>query len=71
MEEIFDWIFYINYNKDLKDNGIDTEEKAWNHFINFGINEDRLYKKSNFFDWNFYVKKYKDLKGINNEYIYS
>ena len=67
MEEIFDWIFYINYNKDLKEGGIDTQEKAWNHFINLGINEDRLHKKSTFFDWEFYVKKYKDLQGINNE----
>jgi hypothetical protein len=65
MENIFDWEFYVNYNKDL--NEINNEEKAWDHYIRFGRKEDRLYKKSNLFDWKFYVKHYKDLNGINNE----
>lgn len=67
MEEFFDWIFYINYNEDLKLDSFTNEEKAWNHFINFGLHEERLYKKSSSFDWKFYVNNYKDLNGLTNE----
>jgi hypothetical protein len=67
MDEILDWKFYVIYNTDLKKYGLDTEEKAWEHFIHHGRKEGRLSKKSNLFDWEFYVNKYKDLNGINNE----
>jgi len=38
----FDWNFYCNYHKDLMENGINTEKKARDHYINFGRHENRL-----------------------------
>lgn len=67
MNNFFDWEFYLDYNKDLKNNNINNQEKAWLHYIKFGIYENRIvYKKKNF-DWEFYVNKYQDLKGISDE----
>ena len=40
----FNWKIYINNNEDLRNAGIDNEEKAWNHWIKFGKNELRKYK---------------------------
>ena len=37
----FDWKKYISNYTDLK--GFKTKEQAWNHFIKFGINEERSY----------------------------
>ena len=67
MDEILDWKFYVYYNIDLKEQNLDTEEKAWVHFIHHGRNEGRQCKKSNLFDWKFYIDQYKDLNGIQNE----
>ena len=38
----FDWEFYINEYKDLRDAGILTKEKAWWHWCTYGCNENRL-----------------------------
>ncbi len=64
----FDWNSYINSYKDLKESGINTKIKAWNHWINYGQKEGRksnlnninyLYKE---FDWEKYIEKYIDLQ---------
>lgn len=67
MSNIFDWKFYINYYKDLKDNDIDTEEKAYDHWLKNGKIEKRY--ANNYFDWLFYINYNKDLEliGVNNE----
>jgi hypothetical protein len=41
----FDWSFYIEFNKDLKKAGIVSEQAAISHFLNYGLNEKRIYKK--------------------------
>ena len=37
----FEWESYIILNNDLKEKGINTKEKAWNHWINSGKIEER------------------------------
>ncbi len=70
----FDWIFYVNYNEDLINNGIDTEELALLHWKQFGQTEKRLINESQCegllkFDWKYYISKYPDLmkNGITNK----
>ena len=68
----FDWEFYINYYNDLKRNGINNRQKAQDHWLTHGINENRIGYKKNIllnFDWTFYINLYNDLKksGIDNE----
>ena len=41
----FDWEYYISINNDL--NKLNTKELAYNHYINYGINENRLFRKNN------------------------
>jgi GT2 family glycosyltransferase len=43
----FDYKFYIGYHPDLQQAEIDTEQKAKEHYLLFGINENRPYKKIN------------------------
>jgi len=43
----FDHKFYIEYHPDLQQAGIDDEQKAKEHYLLFGINENRPYKKIN------------------------
>ncbi len=38
----FDWKFYIGHYGDLRRAGIDTEQKALEHWVKFGKNENRL-----------------------------
>jgi hypothetical protein len=38
----FDWKFYIGYYGDLRKAGINTEQKALEHWVKFGKNENRL-----------------------------
>ena len=71
--DIFDWEKYIDYYIDLK-NILKTKLEAYNHWINFGINEGRTFFKKNVdvcykrFDWIKYRKYYNDLHGkINNK----
>ena len=39
----FDWETYINNYEDLERAGINTKEKAWNHWITNGKRENRIY----------------------------
>jgi hypothetical protein len=41
--EHFDWNTYINNYDDLIEANINTKEKAWNHWLNHGKNEGRIY----------------------------
>jgi len=66
----FDWIFYIGHYKDLQNAGIDTEEKAREHWINFGESEGRLYNPEQVsFNWHYYLALNDDLEpaGINTK----
>lgn len=69
----FDWEFYINYYEDLKYAGIDTKNKAYNHYITYGWKEKRIINKNNDraipinFDLLFYVNYYEDLKKVYNK----
>jgi hypothetical protein len=36
----FDWIYYLNSNPDLIAGGVDTEEEAYRHWVNYGAGED-------------------------------
>jgi hypothetical protein len=74
----FDWQFYIDFYPDLKSAGINTEQKARKHWLNYGIKEGRLGNKDAVttvkrnigtkedFNWQSYIKKNPDLrrKGI-------
>lgn len=46
----FDWKYYINRYSDLKKSGINTKKKAYQHWIKYGRNENRIpcenYKKN-------------------------
>ena len=46
--DTFDWEFYINEYKDLRDAGILTKEKAWWHWCTYGCKENRLNRKINY-----------------------
>jgi len=56
----FDWEFYVNYHKDLT--SITNEVDAWDHWINYGNNENRLCK----FDWCAYIGNLK-IHSINTK----
>jgi hypothetical protein len=43
----FPWESYITINYDLKGKGIDTKEKAWNHWIHNGKKEERAFSLIN------------------------
>jgi len=40
----FDWKFYISNNQGLQQGGINTQQKAWRHWITHGIKENRITK---------------------------
>ena len=42
MNENFDWEFYINRYSDLRKSNINTKEKAYRHWIQFGKKEGRV-----------------------------
>ena len=63
----FDWAQYVDNYIDLREANINTLEKAWEHWISYGINENRTFNKLlnndyNSFDWEQYIKNYPDLK---------
>ncbi len=66
-----DWEKYINHYEDLKQAGIDTKEKALEHWINHGQKEGRQFFNNNNtynyvdFDWEKYINHYQDLKNSN------
>jgi len=59
MSYYFDWKFYINKYEDLRKAGINTMEKAWDHYEKYGRGEGRTSEE---FDWKFYINKYEDLR---------
>ena len=64
----FDWKTYIEINNDLDKNS--NEEDTKQHYLNYGIFENRQYKKDNLpldFDWNVYLKLNPDLDKNSNE----
>lgn len=44
--EDFDWQFYLEYHKDLQQASINDEQKAKQHYLLFGRNENRRYKEA-------------------------
>ena len=45
--ENFNWDYYINRYPDLSKSGIETKDKAWEHWINFGVKELRSCNPNN------------------------
>lgn len=41
----FDWEFYLYLNKDLRESGLYSKEEAIEHYLQWGKNEKRKYKK--------------------------
>ena len=74
---LFDWKQYIENYTDLKEDGINTREKAFEHWTKYGKKEGRTYKKLDTnlndeilnIDWEQYIDNYDDLKesGINTK----
>ncbi len=60
----FDWEFYCNYYEDLRKAGINTKEKALNHWNRHGEKEGRI---SFDFDWKFYINYYNLIYIKNKE----
>ena len=58
----FDWKTYINNYEDLRNAGIDTKDKAIQHWINYGMKEGRTYK---------YILNLTDKLVANNEYLFN
>jgi hypothetical protein len=68
--ENFNWKYYINKYEDLRNAGIDNENKALIHWNNHGLREGRICNiLSENFNWKYYINKYEDLRnaGIDNE----
>ena len=64
----FDWENYISNNPDLQDSGIDTFDKAWDHWLNYGKSEGRSFfqiRKDNY-----KLQKYKQNKDLNKNSIF-
>lgn len=65
----FDWKVYLKLNKDIKHK---KEKEAIEHYLNYGMYENRLYKIDDLlipsdFKWELYIKLNDDLKYIDNE----
>ena len=57
---LFDWEYYVWYNRDLIRAGINTEQSAILHWNKFGQKE----KRSSYnvkFDWEYYIVSNKEL----------
>ena len=66
-KNIFDWVSYINNYNDLLQSGMNTEKDAWNHWVNHGVKEGRIFyslvdEEMEAFDWETYLNNYDDLK---------
>ena len=71
--EKFDWKYYLESYKDLRQNGIHTKQDAWYHWINFGKKELRSCNKNNNIvnkgQWGCLMSHIKVLKdALNNHY---
>ena len=72
---IFDWKSYIHYYEDLST--IQNKKDAWNHWINNGKNEGRIFCDINVinansedyknFNWQDYISNYDDLTTFNTK----
>jgi len=61
---MFDWKIYLYNYPDLVKNGMDTEQKAIEHWKRYGIIEKRVANKllnTNEFNWVIYLNNYSDL----------
>ena len=72
----FNWKQYLTNYPDLKEDGITTQEKAWNHWTRHGKKEGRTYftidaydtslcNELDNFDWKKYINTYTDLQQNN------
>jgi hypothetical protein len=63
----FNWKVYISMNSDI--NHITNKQDAINHYCNYGINENRIYKFKLpiDFNWKAYVKLNQDINHITNQ----
>ncbi len=59
-DAVFDSEYYIGKYADLRKAGIDTDEKAWEHFTKFGMLEHRQAKAD--FNVDIYQARYADLR---------
>ena len=72
--KIFDWVFYLYKYPDLKNN-IFSKEDAYNHYIKYGIDENRQIYDTNIlldiFDYNYYSNNIikKNINLDDKEYI--
>ena len=58
---IFHWEFYLNKYPDLRKNGLKSPEDAYQHWMNFGKKELRIYIDTPIiFDWKNYLLNNKD-----------
>jgi teichuronic acid biosynthesis glycosyltransferase TuaG len=57
----FDWKFYLDYHKDLKESGKKTEEHAKKHYLRHGIKENRVYKNIKKYNFNDFIDICYDL----------
>ncbi len=62
--EDFNWKFYVNYYSDLQEHNINTFDKAYNHWKNFGEKEDRICN-FNWYDYNINMDKATEI-WLNN-----
>jgi hypothetical protein len=47
MDKNFDWETYIRNYEDLQKAGINNADKAWSHWVKFGISEGRTFTNLN------------------------
>ena len=74
----FDYQTYLEYNQDLVQHGITSQELAIKHYLLFGIHEQRPYKKQSLvnqpididFDPIFYLSEYPDVIGYYKDAKY-
>jgi hypothetical protein len=65
---IFHWEYYLNKYQDLRKNGLKSPEDAYQHWLNYGKSELRIYIDIPIiFDWKNYLLYNKDLKNLINE----
>jgi hypothetical protein len=74
INEDFNWEQYVENYTDLQETGVDTREKAWQHWLNHGEKEGRTYLEleteniqmtiniNEDFNWEQYVENYTDLQ---------
>ena len=64
----FNWKRYVDLNKDI--GHIKNENDAVTHYLNHGINENRVYKYKipRDFNWKTYIFLNEDLQFIKDEY---